>query len=245
MDMAGEYRIPASRERVWAALNDPEILRQAIPGCEELVKQSDTEMEAKVTAKVGPVKAKFTGNVRLENIDPPKGYSIVGEGKGGAAGFAKGGADVSLAEDGDGTILTYNAKADVGGKLAQIGSRLVQGTAKKMADDFFGRFSQIVADGEAPRGATATAEAPAGPVGTAPPAAGQARPAAAAPPAAAVTERAEAAAAPAPGPKAEPRPAPAPAPKPEAKGFLGGLGMPAYVGIAIVVLILLYLIFGT
>ena len=125
MDMTGEYRIPAPREQVWAALNDPEILRQAIPGCDELIKHSDTELEAKVTAKVGPVKAKFGGNVRLENINPPVGYSIVGEGKGGAAGFAKGGADVSLAEDGDGTILTYSAKAEVGGKLAGIGPQLL------------------------------------------------------------------------------------------------------------------------
>lgn len=215
MDMSGEYRIPAPREQVWAALNDPEILRQAIPGCDELVKHSDTEMEAKVTAKVGPVKAKFAGNVRLENINAPVGYSIVGEGKGGAAGFAKGGADVSLAEDGDGTILTYNARAEVGGKLAQIGSRLIQGTAKKMADEFFGKFSEIVGADQAPG-------------------------AAAAPSAAAPTE---AAASPAPRPTPAPRPAPTASPKP-AGGFLGGLGMPAYVGIAIVVLILLYLIFG-
>lgn len=215
MDMSGEYRIPAPREQVWAALNDPEILRQAIPGCDELVKHSDTEMEAKVTAKVGPVKAKFAGNVRLENINAPVGYSIVGEGKGGAAGFAKGGADVSLAEDGDGTILTYNARAEVGGKLAQIGSRLIQGTAKKMADEFFGKFSEIVGADQAPG-------------------------AAAAPSAAAPTE---AAASPAPRPAPAPRSAPTAPPKP-AGGFLGGLGMPAYVGIAIVVLILLYLIFG-
>ncbi len=215
MDMSGEYRIPAPREQVWAALNDPEILRQAIPGCDELVKHSDTEMEAKVTAKVGPVKAKFAGNVRLENINAPVGYSIVGEGKGGAAGFAKGGADVSLAEDGDGTILTYNARAEVGGKLAQIGSRLIQGTAKKMADEFFGKFSEIVGADQAPG-------------------------AAAAPSAAAPTEPA---ASPAPRPAPAPRSAPTAPPKP-AGGFLGGLGMPAYVGIAIVVLILLYLIFG-
>ena len=144
MDMSGEYRIPARREKVWAALNDPDILRQAIPGCEEIIKHSDTELEAKVTAKVGPVKAKFGGNVRLENINAPESYTIAGEGKGGAAGFARGGADVSLAEDGDGTILRYAANAEVGGKLAQIGSRLIQGTSKKMADQFFGKFSEIV-----------------------------------------------------------------------------------------------------
>jgi uncharacterized protein len=244
MDMSGEYRIPAPRDRVWAALNDPEILRQAIPGCEELIKHSDTELEAKVTAKVGPVKAKFTGNVRLENINAPESYSIVGEGKGGAAGFAKGGADVHLKEDGSDTILTYNAKAEVGGKLAQIGSRLIQGTAKKMADDFFGKFSEIVTDAEiaasGPR-PTAAAEpqaaAPAGPAGSpAPEPAGEpARPAPV--PADAVTDRAEQAAAPAA------RPAPKPAPEPTGPGFLGGLSMPAYIGIGVVVLILLYLLF--
>jgi hypothetical protein len=234
MDMSGEYRIPAPRDRVWAALNDPEILRQAIPGCDELNKTSDTELEAKVTAKVGPVKAKFGGHVRLENINPPESYSIVGEGKGGAAGFAKGGADVHLKEDGSDTILTYTAKAEVGGKLAQIGSRLIQGTAKKMADDFFGTFSRIVGEGEA-AAAAAQAAAPAGPVGEAapPPAAEPARPAA--PPAGVVTERAEEAAAPTerPTPKAPPEPAPK-----------AGLGMSAYIGIGVVVLILLYLLFS-
>lgn len=237
MDMTGEYRIPAPREQVWAALNDPDILRQAIPGCDELVKHSDTELEAKVTAKVGPVKAKFGGNVRLENVNPPVGYSIVGEGKGGAAGFAKGGADVSLAEDGDGTILTYSAKAEVGGKLAQIGSRLIQGTAKKMADDFFGKFSELVTANQAPA-------APAAPVEV-PPQAAEPAPAPVAEPAAAETavppppvpEPASQAAEPAP------RPAPTPAPAPASGGFLGNLGMPAYIGIGVVVLILLYLIF--
>lgn len=146
MDMSGEYTIPASRAQVWAALNDPEVLKQAIPGCDELIKHSDTELEAKVTAKVGPVKAKFAGNVRLENINAPISYSIVGEGKGGAAGFAKGGADVSLTEVEGGTLLRYDAKAEVGGKLAQIGSRLIAGTSKKMADEFFGKFTQIVSD---------------------------------------------------------------------------------------------------
>ena len=141
MDMTGEYRIPAPRQRVWEALNDPEILKAAIPGCEELNKLSDNELEARVKAKVGPVSATFTGKVTLNDLNPPESYRIAGEGKGGAAGFAKGGAEVNLAEDGADTILRYNAKADVGGKLAQIGSRLIQGTAKKMADDFFGKFS--------------------------------------------------------------------------------------------------------
>ena len=146
MDMTGEYRIAAPRQRVWDALNDPAVLKAAIPGCEELTKVSDNELEAKVRAKVGPVSATFTGKVTLNDLNPPASYRIAGEGKGGAAGYAKGGAEVSLAEDGADTVLRYQAKADVGGKLAQIGSRLIQGTAKKMADDFFGRFSTIVAE---------------------------------------------------------------------------------------------------
>jgi uncharacterized protein len=145
MDMTGEYRIPASREKVWAALNDAETLKASLPGCESLEKVSDQEFAAIVVAKVGPVKAKFNGNVTLSNLNPPESYTISGEGKGGAAGFAKGGADVRLAEEGETTVLTYTAKADVGGKLAQLGSRLIDGTAKKMADEFFSNFSQQVA----------------------------------------------------------------------------------------------------
>lgn len=141
MEMTGEYRIPAPREDVWAALNDPEVLKDCIPGCETLDKVSDTEMTATVTAKVGPVKAKFKGNVVLSDLNPPESYTISGEGSGGVAGFAKGGAEVRLAEEGSETILSYTAKAQVGGKLAQIGSRLIDSTAKKMADDFFGAFS--------------------------------------------------------------------------------------------------------
>ena len=147
MDMSGSHRITASREQVWAALNDPAILKQCIPGCEEIEKQSDTEMTAKVTAKVGPVKAKFAGKVTLSEIDAPNGYTITGEGTGGAAGFGKGGANVKLMSDGDGaTVLEYTAHAKVGGKLAQIGSRLIDGTARKMADDFFAKFSQVVGE---------------------------------------------------------------------------------------------------
>jgi uncharacterized protein len=144
MDMTGEFRIPAPRRKVWEALNDPEILRQSIPGCEEVEKISPTELAAKVTAKVGPVKARFAGKVTLSDLDPPNGYKITGEGSGGAAGFAKGGATVRLADDGDGTRLTYVVEAHVGGKLAQIGSRLIDATARKMAEDFFTRFSGIV-----------------------------------------------------------------------------------------------------
>lgn len=144
MDMTGEFRIEAPRERVWAALNDPEVLKQAIPGCDEIEKTSDTTFTAKVTAKVGPVKAKFTGAVTLSELDPPNGYRISGEGKGGPAGFAKGGARVDLAADGDATLLKYEVNATVGGKLAQLGARLIDATSRKMADDFFARFAAAV-----------------------------------------------------------------------------------------------------
>jgi carbon monoxide dehydrogenase subunit G len=144
MNLTGEYRIPAARQDVWEALNDPEILKQCIDGCQELSKDSDTQFSAKVTAKVGPVKAKFSGKVTLSELDPPNGYKISGEGQGGVAGFAKGGATVKLTEEGGDTILSYAANAEVGGKLASVGSRLVEGVAKKQADDFFGKFSQIV-----------------------------------------------------------------------------------------------------
>lgn len=143
MDMNGEYRIAASRQRVWEALNDPEVLRQAIPGCEELTKISDTELEAAAKAKVGPVSARFKGKVTLSNLNPPESYTLSGEGTGGAAGFAKGEATVTLVEDGEATILKYTVKASIGGKLAQVGQRLVDGAAKKMADDFFDRFSEL------------------------------------------------------------------------------------------------------
>ena len=150
MDMTGEYRIAAPREKVWEALNDPEILKICIPGCEELNKDSDTELSAKVSTKVGPVSAKFTGKVTLSDINPPEGYKITGEGQGGVAGFAKGGAEVKLEEDGNETVLTYTATAQVGGKLAQIGSRLIDSTAKKMAGQFFGKFAEEIGEGPAP-----------------------------------------------------------------------------------------------
>jgi hypothetical protein len=151
MDMTGEYRIAAPRQKVWEALNDPEILRGCIPGCESLEKLSDTEMMGKVAAKVGPVSAKFSGKVTLSDLDPPNGYRISGEGSGGAAGFAKGGADVKLGDDGaGGTILSYKVDAQIGGKLAQIGSRLIDGVSRKMADDFFSRFSAAVGAEAAP-----------------------------------------------------------------------------------------------
>ena len=146
MDMTGEYRITAPRQKVWDALNDPEILKQCIAGCQELEKTSDTEFSARVHTRVGPVSAKFTGKVELSDIDPPNGYRISGEGQGGVAGFAKGGAVVKLAEDGAETVLTYEANATVGGKLAQIGSRLIDSTARKMADDFFRKFAEAVGE---------------------------------------------------------------------------------------------------
>ena len=155
MDMTGEYRVSAPQDRVWDALNNPEILKQAVPGCTEMEKTSETTFEAKVTAKVGPVKANFTGAVTLSDVDAPNGYTISGEGKGGSAGFAKGGATVTLEPDGDGTLLKYSVNAAVGGKLAQIGSRLIDATAKKMAADFFNRFGEVVAgDPEASIGTT-------------------------------------------------------------------------------------------
>jgi uncharacterized protein len=144
MEMHGERRIPAPREAVWARLNDPETLRECIPGCQSVDKVSDTEFTAKVTAKVGPVRANFAGKVTLTDLDPPSGYTISGEGTGGVAGFAKGSATVSLEEDGGETVLRYGAQGQVGGKLAQIGSRLIDATARKMADDFFSRFVNAV-----------------------------------------------------------------------------------------------------
>ena len=149
MDLTGEYRINAPRETVWDALNDPEILKQCIDGCEELNKDSDTEFSARVTAKVGPVRAKFAGKVTLSNIDAPNGYTINGEGQGGVAGFGKGSAEVALTDDGTGTVLKYTAKASVGGKLAQLGSRLVDATAAKLADEFFTAFAAHLTAGNA------------------------------------------------------------------------------------------------
>jgi carbon monoxide dehydrogenase subunit G len=145
MEMTGEFRIPAPRQRVWEGLNDPEVLKQCIPGCQVLEKVSDTEFNGRVVASVGPVKATFGGKVTLSDLDPPQSYTISGEGSGGVAGFAKGGAKVSLAEDGTATVLTYTVQAQVGGKLAQIGSRLIEAAAKKVADDFFRRFNEKVA----------------------------------------------------------------------------------------------------
>jgi len=157
MDMSGSQRIEASREKVWEGLNNPEILKQCIPGCEAIELVSPTEMTAKAVLKIGPVKASFNGKVTLSDLDPPNGYTISGEGQGGVAGFAKGGATVRLEADGeDATILHYDAKADVGGKIAQLGARLIDGTAKKLAGDFFEKFGQAISP--RPEGEEAPAE---------------------------------------------------------------------------------------
>ncbi len=175
MELNGQQRIAAPRQKVWDALNDARVLKACIPGCESLTQDGDNAFDATVQAKVGPVRARFSGRVELSDIRPPESYRISGEGKGGVAGFAKGGADVTLIEDGDGTILDYAVKADVGGKLAQIGSRLMQSTANKYAADFFARFGDIVTGAvpiEVPAAeAVAPAAAPkAAPAGAPPPA---------------------------------------------------------------------------
>ncbi|PPQ27298.1 SRPBCC family protein [Rhodopila globiformis] len=144
MEMTGERRIPAPRQTVWAALNNPDILKASIPGCQSLEKLNDEEMKATAAVKVGPISARFNGTVHLTDIDPPNGYRINGEGQGGATGFAKGGATVGLTDDGADTVLNYAVSAQVGGKLAQLGGRLIDATAKQMADQFFERFSKQV-----------------------------------------------------------------------------------------------------
>jgi hypothetical protein len=182
MDLSGDYRIAAARDAVWAALNDPDVLKACIPGCEELNKTSDTEFTARVVAKIGPVKAGFGGKVTLSEIDPPNGYTITGEGQGGAAGFAKGGAKVRLesVDGGAATILHYAVDAQIGGKLAQIGSRLVEGSARKLADEFFAAFA---AQAVARAGAQAAPIAPSAAVEAAPAATATPVPAPAEPPA--------------------------------------------------------------
>jgi carbon monoxide dehydrogenase subunit G len=157
MEMTGEFRIPAPRRRVWEGLNDPEILKGVIPGCQTLEKVSDTEFTGKIVAAIGPVKATFAGKVILSDLDPPQSYTISGEGSGGVAGFAKGSAKVNLAEDGAGTVLNYAVQAHVGGKLAQIGSRLIDSVARKMAEQFFGHFVSVIAPEQPTTAASGTA----------------------------------------------------------------------------------------
>jgi uncharacterized protein len=170
MEMTGERRIAAPRQRVWEALNDPEVLRQAIPGCESVTRTADDQFEAKVALKLGPMSARFGGKVQLTNIVPPVSYTISGEGQGGAMGFAKGGADVALEEDGpEATVLRYNVKAQVGGKMAQLGARLIDSTAKSMADQFFDRFAAQLAPPAAPEPAAPTPSALTAGIATVPP----------------------------------------------------------------------------
>ena len=144
MTMNGEVQLNAPREAVWAKLNDAETLKICIPGCEQLDKTSDTEFQAIAVTKIGPVKAKWKGKVHLTDLDPPNGYKITGEGEGGVAGFAKGGATVKLSDKDGGTLLSYDVEAQIGGKLAQLGQRLINGTAKKLADEFFANFVKAV-----------------------------------------------------------------------------------------------------
>jgi carbon monoxide dehydrogenase subunit G len=146
LEMSGEYELPQKREIVWKALNDPAILEKSIPGCESLEKTSDNGFQATVKLKIGPVSARFKGKVTLEDIDAPNGYKIVGEGEGGVAGFAKGHATVALTEEGEGCKLSYKAEAATGGKIAQLGQRLIAGSAKKTADQFFENFVEALQD---------------------------------------------------------------------------------------------------
>jgi hypothetical protein len=172
MDMTGERRIAAPRGRVWDALNDPAVLKVSIPGCESLEKQAADAFKAVASVKIGPISARFTGNVQLTDLDPPNGYTISGEGQGGVAGFAKGGAKVHLADDGDGTLLSYEVHAQVGGKIAQLGARLIDASAKQMADAFFDRFSAHVAPvAAAPTGEVATQAGEPRPIPSPPPSA--------------------------------------------------------------------------
>jgi carbon monoxide dehydrogenase subunit G len=144
MTVSGEYQLAVPPQTVWERLNDPATLKACIPGCEQLDKTSDTEFQAVATTKVGPVKARFKGKVTLSDLDPPNGYKISGQGDGGVAGFAKGGATVKLVPKDGGTLLTYTVEAQIGGKLAQLGQRLINGAAKKVADDFFENFAAAV-----------------------------------------------------------------------------------------------------
>jgi len=143
MKLSGSYQINLEKQKVWEALNDPEILKQAIPGCDEFIKKSDTNFTAKATNKIGPFNASFTGEIELKDLNPPSSYKITGSGNS-PVGFAQGEADVKLEDSEGGTKLIYSVEAQVGGKIAQVGSRLIDMTAKKMADIFFGKFSELI-----------------------------------------------------------------------------------------------------
>ena len=144
MDITGEFRIPASRERVWEALGDPQVLKECIPGCESMKRESEREFFAVIRSRIGPVNAKFDSRIELSHLVAPEAYTISGEGRGGAAGFGKGVAEVRLEGDGEETVLHYRAELQVGGKLAQIGSRLVAGATRKIVSDFFSRFAGLL-----------------------------------------------------------------------------------------------------
>ena len=160
MEIKGEENIRASVQTVWDGLNSTDVLLKSIPGCEEIQRTADNELQAKVMIKLGPVKARFSGKVTMTNVQPLKGYTLNFEGSGGAAGFAKGSADVSLQEADGGTLLTYVANASVGGKLGQIGSRLIEGSAKKLSSEFFAAFAETVAPGHRDRAEPTSADAP-------------------------------------------------------------------------------------
>lgn len=162
MDMTGERRIPASREKVWSALNDPEVLRGCIPGCDSFERTGDDAYKASAGVKIGPISARFTGNVKMTDVVPPEGYTITGEGQGGVAGFAKGGAKVHLDDDAGTTLLKYEVKAQVGGKIAQLGARLIDASAKQIADQFFDRFTDALSLGgvQPPMAALTTDDVP-------------------------------------------------------------------------------------
>ena len=181
MELTGEHRIPASRDKVWAALHDPAILKECITGCQSIEMTSPDRLLGKVLAKVGPVKAPFDADVSIENAIAPESYTLVGEGKGGVAGFAKGSADVQLTEDGGDTILSYQARAKIGGKLAQLGSRLVDTTAKKYAADFFAALSEKLGGSDLSEHAGAVSQSPASPVAASGPKAQASAPAPAVP----------------------------------------------------------------
>lgn len=234
MDMTGERRIPAPRQTVWNALNDPAVLKASIPGCESLEKLSDTAMKSTVGVKIGPISARFNGTVTLADIDAPNGYTISGEGQGGVAGFAKGGAKVRLEDDGPGTKLSYEVNALVGGKIAQLGARLIDASAKQLSDQFFDRFSALVA---APAASDASAPAAAATAAT---------PTAGTPTAATTTAAATTGAAP-PVPDAA-RPPPPPASSVSMLDLMPrepmGLPMPFWIG-GLVFLLLLLLYIGS
>ena len=235
MKMNGEFRVPIDRETVWRALNDPEVLKECLPGCQEIEKTSETEMTATLVIKVGPVKATFAGGVTLSDLDRPNGYTISGQGQGGAAGFASGEAKVRLEDEGGETVVHYDVDAKVGGKLAQIGSRLIDSTAKKLSKQFFDSLAEKLGGSEEAEEAEAAAAPEPEPVEPAqpePPAEPTPPPPEPEPPAA---QPAEAPAADAPADPAGP-------PLPPAAQRMG-LPTAAWVGAVVVVAVVLILVF--